>query len=121
MGETLNEQCRVSAPGRSPHSALNPLPPVPGVPPARKGKSGSICRGQGSSAGETWALFFLEVCPEVLRPGREGPCKKLGAVLKECFIRRTRVLLCPALGFSSEQNSFNFLPGMGEAFARDSF
>ena len=112
---------RPKSPGRSPHSALSPFPPAPGVPPARKGKSGSICRGQGSSVGETWALFFLEVCPEVLRPGREGSRKKLGAVLKECFIRRTRVLLCPALRFSSEQNSFNFLPGMGEAFARDSF
>lgn len=112
---------RPKSPGRSPHSALSPSPPAPGVPPARKGKSDSVCRGQGSSAGETWALFFLHVCLEVLRPGREGPCKKLGAVLKECFIRRTRVLLCPALGFSSEQNSFYFLPGMVEAFTRGSF
>lgn len=62
---------------------------------------------------------FPGVCPEVLRSDWEGPCKKLEAVLKECFIPRTRVLLCPALGFNSEQNSFNSLRGMGEALARD--
>lgn len=104
---------RPKSPGRSPHSALSPSPPHLSQGSHQRGKVRAVrsVAGRDPALGRPGPCSFPGFAPEALRPGREGPCKKLGAVLKGCFLRRTRVLLCPALGFSREQNSSTSCPG----------